>query len=299
MTASFCELVPHRPISAPRMCELEAILSNAGRLAAQHQSGSGMSGVSDFFAEFLRAYSEGAEVCVGHARIPPKDAATMIQIKEVESEVLAGFSRLISSLARRASKSFGVDLEDLHGEAFVAFFGALVHYSGESKLSTFLHVCIRRHFMRSCSNRSGLNIPQQIRMLTMRVVDRMGREGVSFDQAVESEGMSQRNTKKVVAAMSRVRSASELDIKESEMASSVDRPSFDGVRKVIDSVKLGNLERAVLEGFLDAPTGEMGLSKGCAGMINPETGRPYSRAALSEAWKRARQKLSVVLKEVA
>lgn len=133
----------------------------------------------------------------------------------------------------------------------------------------------------------------------MRVLERMEGHGVSFDEAVESEGVAQEKVRSVVAAMSRVCSATELDIRESDMAVSEDRPVPKGVMKAIEGVKLTELERAALRGFLDSPTGEMGLSKGCADMVNPDTGRPYSRAAVSSAWKQARKKLAVALKEVA
>ena len=103
----------------------------------------------------------------------------------------------------------------------------------------------------------------------------------------------------VVAAMSKVKTASELDIRESDMVGCEDSRVPSGVMEALSTVKLGNLEKAALKGFLESPSGIMGLSKGCSGMINPNTGRPYSRAAISSAWRQAKKKIAVALKNVA
>jgi DNA-directed RNA polymerase specialized sigma24 family protein len=252
-----------------------------------------------FFGEFVRAYDPGVDLKVSGAHIPASDAEKMIRLKEVECELLAGFSKMIQKLVWRASIEFGVEADDLFGEAFAAFLDAAVHYDGRSRFSTLLYICVRRHLLRACSNRDGRRIPADIRRLTMRVVDRMNRDRVTFDEAVDSEGVSSKKLERVVASMTRVCTASELDIRESEMASCSDRVSVSGVKKAIDSVKLTRLERAVLEGFMGCEAGKMGLSSSCADLVNPSTGRPYSRAALSAAWKQARKKLCFALKDVA
>lgn len=295
----FCDLVPPVLIPDERMREIESELAAAGRLTLRYHSSCSGKSRPNFFAEFARQYKDGEDASVFGVFVPAADAKSMFRAKELEQELLAGFSRMIDLIVRVVSSRFNKDSEELAGEAFWGFFQALVHYNGESKFSTFLQICLQRHLSRFCSDETAIKIPQEVRRTTMRLVDKMARDGLSFDEVVESEGLTQEKTRGVVAAMTRVRSATDLDIRESEMASSEDRPVPRGVMKIVEEVKLTRLERAVLQGFLDAPTGELGLSKGCAEMLNPETGRPYSRTAISLAWKQARKKISVALKDVA
>jgi DNA-directed RNA polymerase specialized sigma subunit len=206
---------------------------------------------------------------------------------------------MITGLTNKASRRFKVPADDMFGEAYKAFLKAFVHYNGTTRFSTFLYISVQRHISKACSEGPVVRIPRELRRLTMRVVDRMQGGQVSFDDAVGTEGLPRAKVKSLVASMAKVNSASELKIKESDMASVVDKRRLSGVMEAVESVKLGRLEKAVVKGFLEAPTGLMGLSKGCEGMINPNTGRPYSRAAISAAWKKAREKLANALKDVA
>lgn len=299
----FVEAFPNAPMEDDRLKEVEDSLAAAGRLTARYHRLSGLASRTEFFAEFVRDYENGKQSKFAGVTIPHQDARIMFVAKQLETEVIAGFSAMMDGLVSRAAHRFGRDYDDLVGEAFRSFFDALVHYTGGVRFSTFLHVCIRRHLSRVCSTDRAIRVPRQTRKITMRVVDRMHRDGVSFDEAVESEGVPQKKVGVVVAAMSKVCSATDLDIRESDMAASQDSPRDNGeavrVMRAIETAGLGRLERAVLKGFMDAPSGSLGLSKGCAGLTNPDTGRPYSRTAISHAWKQVRKKIAVALREVA
>jgi len=292
-------MVPYKPIEKSRLLELEASVAAANKTMSEYRAVSSAGSVRDFFCEFVRRYNEGSEVSLFGVVVPADRAAMIIVTKEVESEIIAGFSPMIQKLVRRFALNMGVDPEDFFGEAFKSFLDALVNYDGSARFSTFLHRCLARHLQRVSMAGGGTKVPYEIQRLTMRVVDRMSRDRVSFDEAVDSEGVTPKRLKKVVAAMSKVCTVSALDIKDSEIKGRPERPSYTGVRGAIESANLGRLEKAVVEAFMASPTGEMGLSRGCAGMINPDTGRPYSRAAISSAWKQARKKLGPLLKAVA
>lgn len=298
-TKGFCDVVKHSSIDGVRLKEIEGIVAAAAAVTERHHARCHGRSKMDFYVEFVRNFRESAKVAVFGVLVPRKDAEAMMAAKECEAELLAGFSRMISGLASKASKRFCVPEEDLFGEAYKAFLNALIHYNGKTRFSTFLHICVQRHIVSSCRQGHMVRVPSEIRRLTMRVVDRMCRERASFDSAVETEGLSRKKTMCVVAAMSKVNYASDMDMKESEMASLNDRRIPPGIMEAAARVNLGALERAVLKGFLESPSGSKGLSKGCRGMINPHTGRPYSRAAISSAWKQARRKLASALKEVA
>jgi hypothetical protein len=65
-------------------------------------------------------------------------------------------------------------------------------------------------------------------------------------------------------------------------------PDFDLKRAVTD-VNLSELEQAVLIEFLTNP--KSGWMSRVAENINPKTGKPYSRMAITLAWRRAKQKI--------
>lgn len=298
-TRNFCDLVSHSTISKDRLVEIERCLSEASALVRRHRSASGVSNSLEFFAGLMRGYREGNPVQVGNVTVSAEDAAVMMAVKEVEGELLAGFSRMISKATAYCQRNYGSPADELQADAYEAFFSAMINYSGENRFSTYLWWALSRNLRRVCLDKGELKAPKNVRRIAMRVVDAMHSKGLTFDEAMASEGVPEKNRFKVVASMSRVCSATELELKESEMATSADPESFDWVSKAVEEAKLGRLERAVLKGFMDAPSGTMGLSEGCRGLINPETGRPYSRAALSAAWRQARKKIASAMGEVA
>jgi hypothetical protein len=299
MCTSFCDLVPHKAIKSDRMRFLEAEMTLAASKVSEYHKMSNAKTASDFYCDFVRFFVCDADFSVCGVTVSAEDASVMIKTKDLESEVMAGFSRLIQKLVRRSACALGIEPEELFGEAFRSFQKAMLYYNGEAKFVTFLHICLQRHLSKVMAKDSVVRVPDEVRKLTMRVVDRMANDRVSFDSAVQSEGLSQEKSKRVVSAMSKVCNSSDLGISESRLACVTDRPSYAGVRKVIQSANLGRLERAVVEGFMNSPTGDLGLSEGCRGLINPDTGKPYSRAALSSAWKKAREKLRPFLRDVA
>lgn len=282
-----------------RISLLEAKIAAAGRLTRRHHSASGIKSRVDFFCEFLKAYKGGKATRVGQSIVPDEDAAIMVQSKQCEAEVLHCFSAMLDGIVFKFARRFGRDCDDLFGEAFKAFFDALVHYTGESTFSTFLNICVRRHLSGFCAADSMIRVPRDVEVLAKKVVGLMAGERLTFDEALARENVSGKNVAKVTAAMHKVSNATELDIEPSELAECRDAPFSKSIMRLVDSVKLGNLEKAVLKAFMEAPMDRMGLSKGCAGLINPVTGRPYSRAAISAAWKQARKKLAVALRDVA
>ena len=295
----FCDIVPHSPMDPERLVEVEAAVGAAGRLTEKYHSKCSKVSKMDFFVEFVREFREGEDVEIRGVLISSEDAGVMMEAKELEGDLLASFSHMITNITRKVAKKHHVSEDDLFGAAYKSFLNTMIHYNGETRFSTFLYYYMYSNLVKSCERGGSIRIPAQIRKLTMRVVGRMQCDRASFDDAVGSEGLSREKVMLVVAAMSKVKTASELDIRESDMVGCEDSRVPSGVMEALSTVKLGNLEKAALKGFLESPSGIMGLSKGCSGMINPNTGRPYSRAAISSAWRQAKKKIAVALKNVA
>lgn len=288
----FCDLVGVSTIGRARLSEIESRLAACNEVVQRHHAASGVKSRVCFFVSFMEARRGRGGCVVGSAHIPAADADAMMEAKELEPELLEGFSRMIQKSIGRFAARYGKDSSDLQAEAYEAFFGALINYTGESGFSTYLYWCLDRQLSRVCLDKGELKVPRDVRRMAMRVVDSMSRDRLTLDEAVSAAGIEGDRAKAVVAAMSRVYNTTELDMDESELARVEDSESLGWVMAAVERADLGFLERAVLKSFLDAPSDKMGLTKGCSGLVNPETGRPYSRTALSVAWKRAREKIA-------
>lgn len=289
---SFCKVVAPSDLGHERLREIESTLASCAGVVGDHLADSGFKSRMEFFKELMRRHRPGCGCLVGSAEVSSSNADLMMRLKEVESDLLSHFSMMIERVVRRCARVHSRDSDGLHADAYEGFFRAMLNYDGSVRFSTFLHACLVRHLARACSGDSCVRVPDRIRRLSMRVVGRMGR-GESFDSAVE--GMDEASVQRVVASMGRVRTATDMEVEESDLVAVEDRESLEWVSRALEGVEFTVLERAALKGFMESPSGVMGLSEGMEGLVNPATGRPYSRAAVSAAWRQARKKIARVL----
>jgi hypothetical protein len=291
------QIVDPCPLAPERMRELEVALSKSNDVLAVYHRASGRKGRLSFFASAMKAYRPGCGAVVDGVEVTAGDMEKIAGIKAMESELLSGFSRMIQKVLLRVAARHGRDPGDLQSDAYEAFCRALVNYSEGAAFSTYLWWCVQRGVSRACDDGGELNVPRNVRTMAARVEESMRECGMTFDEAVE--GLSPSRRSKVVASLSRVCSATELGVRESDMAMSKERESPAWVARALARANLRPLEMAVVRGFMESPAGTLGLSEGCREMVNPDTGRPYSRAALSAAWKQAKKKIARAMDEAA
>jgi DNA-directed RNA polymerase specialized sigma subunit len=288
----FCDLIAPSDVGKDRLLEIESSLAACtAKISGYHES-SGIRYRLDFYREFLRVHRDGHSCVVGEAKITARDARIMMTPKEVEGELLAQFSRLIKKTAGRIALGHGMEAGDLTSEAYEAFFRAMLNYTGQTRFSTFLQNCLEKNLARARARDSLVRVPREARRLSMRVVGLM-ESGRTFDEALE--GLADKDIQRVVASMRRVQGAGDLQMDESELAAVEDGEKLGWVNTALQGVQFTRLEREALKGFMESPAGVMGLSSNLKNLVNPETGRPYSRAAVSAAWAQARKKIRLAL----
>jgi hypothetical protein len=293
----FCDHFP--PASTVDIKSIEAEVSFCSTLLRSLRKTSDSDSVLDFYSSFLCAYKRGTALRVCNALISPQDAETIIRLKDLEAVLLPHFSKMIEGILRKNSRKFGLDPAELQSEAYSSFVLAMLNYNGEASFCTYLNSVVSNNLSR-CGSEGGLvKVPERTRRLSIRVLDAMHKDHKSFDSAVDSIGLSARESKRVAFAMQKVYTTTELDVHDSDIATARECKPKGWFDSVATKAKLGVLEKAALDAFLSSPSGKMWLSKGCRGMLNPKTGKPYSRAAISSAWKQARRKLAVVLEDAA
>jgi hypothetical protein len=61
--------------------------------------------------------------------------------------------------------------------------------------------------------------------------------------------------------------------------------------KEVEHLDLSDLEKAVLEGFVKS-SNKLGINSVAKTLVNPKTGRPFTRMAVTYAWRRIKTKIS-------
>jgi hypothetical protein len=61
--------------------------------------------------------------------------------------------------------------------------------------------------------------------------------------------------------------------------------------KEIGGMNLTDLEKAVLEGFMQSSS-KLGINSVAKNVVNPKTGKPFSRMAVTYSWRRVKEKIN-------
>lgn len=284
-------VLPYQPLSEERKSELEAILRSSNSLLKEYHEKIGGMRRAELLAEIIRGRRLFKGVVVSE-----KDANHILRTKKVEMEVLCGFSRMIDKVAKKWAISCEMSSEDVSSESIAAALLAVVHYNKETKFSTFLVSCVRNHLSRVFNESSGVSYDSLKLKWEYDVLKR--REGATFDEVVGEMKITERQAENLRFALVSVKN--EASLGEDEVFQPADKTEMpsdeaESVRKIIGSLKLSRLERAMLDAVMHSPLGKLELSKTRKNLVNPDLNKPYSRAALSAAWLTVKKKISDAL----
>lgn len=319
MNSPICDMfVPYHPISENRKIQIEDILRKGNVvLALYHDKMKKRNNIARHDrTKFLNAIVDQAknstEVVVHGIEISQEDVRKIIEIKNLEWEILCGFSRLIAKIALKKSKQefdLSLSLDDLIGEAYHATLHAISHYTkADTRFITFLHHCVRRHLNRICNKTNGLSdLSAGAVKLKSEFTKLSCEEGSTFDSVVSKMNLSEKEISLLPSLLCKVQNMTSLEKNESEVVV-VDKitaefaqkdESPQNVMRIVDDLELTELERAVLEGFVKSSSSKLGLNLVSKTLINPKTNKPYSRMAFTFAWRRIKEKIAKVYGKVA
>lgn len=300
-------VIPYRPLSERRKVELEAILRESNSLLRDYAKLIPKIRRTKILAGLAR----GVVVFAG-VSIPPEHADLILRTKKVEMEVLGGYSRLIKKiLGRWPRENNAISEEDLASEAIAASLVAVAHFTKENiRFGTFLGKCLSYHLSRVFDKSTGAS--SNAMKLRRRYERLRNREGATFDEIVHEMKISDRQVRMLQASLAwtfrhsdmKCDTTSEHSPKDLEAVDPADltpMPSEESetLRSKLKLMDLSNLEKIVLEAVMSSPNGTLGFAKHCKNAINPSTGRPYTRAALSWAWKNLKRKIGESFPEAA
>lgn len=273
------------------------------------------------FVNFICSKPITSDIVIANVVINKQDAQIIANSKEYESEILLGFMNMFSKIAIKWS-SFTSDVclskEDLEGEAIQAAMLAIYNYTDtETSISTYLYRCVTNK-IRNIFNKVnplsdfGSNAIE-IRKKFEEAKNKM-HQSYTYDEIIQSLNFTNKEIQ-ILQSMSATVSGQYDSEKEkssndytslgrkfsgidgsiayscSSNGSSFTIHSEENENSVeIDMAEFSELEKVVLEGFMNSKN-NLGISHFAKNLINPKTNKPYSRMAITYAWRRVKDKI--------
>ena len=301
--------IPYRPLTSERKTHLENTLRESNALLkSYHEKVNEEISRVDFFKKI---YSERILDCVtvNGVNIPKDDLNKILEIKNIEWEILCGFSKLIAKLSNKWSNrdiDLSLSFDDLFSEAVKASLFAMIHFT-ESNISfcTFLHHCVNRQLSKICNKTNGLShLSAGAVELKKKYLKLCAEEGSNFDSVVKKLNLNEKDVRILRHILSKVKNQSVLEENENELEqlavdNSEEVHSDSNILQLVKEIEFSDLEKSVLDGFMNSSSGKLGLNSISRNLINPRTNKPYSRMAFTLAWKRIKEKISKAYGKVA
>ena len=255
--------------------------------------------LSELFCEYKK--NPSADVCLHSLVVPNYDLIKIVRTKQLESEIVESFVGLVYDIVskkEKLTKDIMLSKEDLEAECFNKILSALCSYRDSNVyLSTYIYHCICKHIYNLCNKTNSLSkLSTKAINLKRKYVETKKSllRSSNFEEIVEIMKISEKEIDLLRSALvarsdhfSEPENIENYEIKNYEEENNISVKSFSLVD--IEGIELSDLEKAVLDGFMQSAN-KKGLSSISKNIINPKTGKPYTRMAASLAWKRVQEK---------
>lgn len=246
--------------------------------------------------------------------IDPVDVKRICDIKEKEYSILSNYSQMFYKLSKRQFiESSSYEMDDLQSECITAALKAIYIYdknkSGKPvSLFTFLYLSVKRHLSKLNNNMLSALGDKAVKIKQRFIEFQIENPNLTFDDIVEELEFSPKEVEilncslnlNVLRESDRKNSTSDSNIKLENIVAEetvekleMESVSLDIVKNVVCG--LSDLEKQVLKGYLNAEKTSKkyncGIGTYAKKLINPKTKKPYSKMAISYAWKRVQEKI--------
>lgn len=241
------------------------------------------------------AKSNPEKIVVRGISISKNDFTIINKIKEIESDVLATYSRLFIKFAKKWNTiDSSLSFEDYYNESVAAAIKSMWGFvKDEIKFMTYLHMTINRHLMNFTNENKPLSHWTQTNKKLYGDFEQMRREtgmDIGFDEIVKLMGLGSQEIDDLRCMLTKVISQIEFSKDgNSEEDSSNSIGIFSAVQpeakpvldydqmEAINRTPMTDWERKVLDAYLEGGRGW--ASDVARNNINPDTGEVYSRRA--------------------
>jgi DNA-directed RNA polymerase specialized sigma subunit len=272
------------------------------------------------FVNFICSSPITKDIVVSNVTITKEDALLIANSKNYESEILLNFMGIFSKIATKWS-SYSSDVclskEDLESEAIQAAMLAIYNYTDvKTSLSTYLYHCvankIRNIFNKTNSLSDFGSNAIDIRKRFDQAKNSLG-EFCTYDEIIQSLNFTNKEIQILQSMFAVVGGVDFGDEKASNDYTCLGK-KFSGLDGSVsyncssngdsftihneennedvkfDTSDFSELEKVVLEGFMNS-TSNLGISHFAKNLINPKTKKPYTRMAMTYAWRRVKDKI--------
>lgn len=245
--------------------------------------------------------------------IPQPDVEAVFAVKKIETPIYLGHTFLIAKIASNFAKKGGGSIEDLHQEGSFALLAAIYGYCKPNiKFVTYATHVIQRRLLNYINEQRPLSHWTNNEIKLFRDFGETRKEGLSFDDAAEIAGLSDRQKASLQAMMIQVYRSSELAINENRegegeadysvlgrkpveteaetLLTDAHWAAFNQIGPILEQQE-DKWEAIVWKAYCESG-GQRGWQTGVAERtINPKTKEPYSRRAPFVAMERIREKI--------
>ena len=274
---------------------------------------------NQFLNKIYNLYKENpnSDVTLYGLVIPRNDVKKIVLIKDIEWEVICSVSRIYYKIIKINNNS-KFSFEDLENECVLSTMDALVSYSNENIcFTTYFYNCVSRHIKKFYRKNSGVaKLTKEASVLLAKYIDVKNSmdHKASFEEIVEKMQISQKQVGKLRHLLNfestkyesmenNSRFHCDLEGNKSYYSSGHRNGnlviaenknsdcSYDSTDVSIDSFEWSELEKAVIEGVKNSSK-NIGINSFAKNIINPKTGKPYSRMSITNAWKKIKLKIT-------
>jgi len=276
-----------------------------------------------YYKQILGAYRScpTADINLHGVLIPNCDVRAIVFLEDIRWEILTSISGMLTGLANKKNKSkslcdSALSFEDLESEAFKSALSSIHSYAKEKIcFSTYFYVCANRHISSLCSRSNSMSkLSKKSIKLKRRYIEvqkSLGRNS-NFEEVVELMNLKENEIELLRSTLNCFVSHHDEKTTMSKHYAGVDGAkhySSSGKRggdlilssnntfveslddKEIGGMNLTDLEKAVLEGFMQSSS-KLGINSVAKNVVNPKTGKPFSRMAVTYAWRRVKEKIN-------
>lgn len=282
--------LPIKTVSESRKKDMEETLRRSNRMLKMHHEAARKAG----FIGNRRCFF--VDLCKGiNHEVSKEDLEEILKSKALEQDFLAVYSRMLYKISGKwfARLDKLLSKEDICSAAVEGFLKAFCCFTDENiRFSSYLTYCVERHISKfATSFQNQFRVPLKTFRLKAKVLRHMSEGGLTFDSALEKMNLAKKTKSSLIHSMFELvslESASEIAEKEKEVAS--ERPPTPEEVAANFQGEFSGLDELVFRELVHT-SGNMNLSEVSRRTINPRTGKPYTKMAMSLAWKRVRSRI--------
>lgn len=268
----------------------------------------------------LSKNNPSCDLTIHGVSIPYVEVEKITNLENIKWEIVTSISNMIYSIVNKKInkiKDRSLSFEDLESEGFKSILSSIHSYSDDQIcFSTYFYTCVNREINNLC-NRSNPMSKLSKKSISLKKkfaeAKKLLDHYASFDEIVSSINMNQNDIDLLRKAMN-TQTLSEDSMVFSKHYCGVDggkqyfasgssrgnlilscsNNNFDDSLSTEDrmgDLDLTPLEKAVLDGVMQS-TSKLGINSVAKNLINPKTGKPFSRMAITYAWRRVKSKIN-------